>query len=81
MIDVYVGPTPNGRIPLLALEETGLPYTLHRVALFEGAQYEPEFLRLNPAAQIPVIVDRDAALGEPVTVTQTTAIPALRAPA
>ncbi len=74
MIDVYAGPTPNGRIPLLALEVTEQPYTLHTVALREAAQYEPEFLAMNPAAQIPVIVDRDPARGEPVTLTQTTAI-------
>ncbi|MDJ0847224.1 MAG: glutathione S-transferase N-terminal domain-containing protein [Myxococcota bacterium] len=74
MIDVYAGATPNGRIPLLALEVTGLPYELHRVALFEAAHYQPEFLAMNPAAQIPVIVDRDPSLGEPVTLGQTTAI-------
>jgi GST-like protein len=74
MIDLYVGPTPNGRIPVIALEEAGLPYQLHRVAIFDGAQYAPEFLEMNPAAQIPVIVDRDPALPEPVTVSQTTAM-------
>lgn len=74
MIDVHVGPTPNGRIALLALEEVGLPYHLHHVALFEGAHYDSEFLKMNPAAQIPVIVDRDPELAGPVTVTQTTAI-------
>ncbi len=74
MIDVYVGPTPNGRIPLLALEETGEPYRLHKVALFEGAQYQAEFLAKNPAAQIPVIVDDAADGGSSVTLSQTTAI-------
>lgn len=74
MIDVHAANTPNGRIPLLALEVTGLPYELHRVALFEAAHYLPEFLAMNPAAQIPVIVDRDPSLAEPVTLSQTTAI-------
>ena len=42
----------------MALEELGLPYTVHAVDLARGEQKTPDFLRLNPNGRIPVIVDR-----------------------
>jgi glutathione S-transferase len=37
-------------------EATGTPYVWHDVVLRSGATSTPEFLRLNPAAQMPVVV-------------------------
>jgi GST-like protein len=59
MIDLYTWTTPNGRKVSIALEEMGLPYETHPVALKSGAQKTPEFLKINPNGRIPAIVDRD----------------------
>ncbi|MFZ4649334.1 MAG: glutathione S-transferase family protein [Rubrivivax sp.] len=58
MIDLYTASTPNGHKVSVALEELGLPYTVHAVDLARGEQKTPDFLRLNPNGRIPVIVDR-----------------------
>ena len=41
------------------LEECGMPYTVFPVALRQGEQYKPEFLKISPNNRIPAIVDRD----------------------
>ncbi len=60
MIDLYTWTTPNGRKVSIALEEMGLPYTVHPVPIRTGVQKEPPFLAINPNGRIPAIVDRDA---------------------
>ena len=59
MIDLYTAATPNGRKVSIALEEMGLPYTVHALSLTKGEQKTPEFLAINPNGRIPAIVDRD----------------------
>jgi len=58
VIDLYTAATPNGHKVSIALEELGLPYTLHKIGLSKLEQREPWFLELNPNGRIPVIVDR-----------------------
>jgi glutathione S-transferase len=58
MIDLYTSPTPNGWKVSVALEEMGLPYTVHAIDLLKGAQRTAEYLRINPNGRIPTIVDR-----------------------
>jgi glutathione S-transferase len=60
VIELYTAPTPNGRKVSIALEEMGLPYTVHGVDLARGEQKTPEFLAINPNGRIPAIVDREA---------------------
>lgn len=60
MIDLYTWGTPNGIKVSIALEELGLPYTVHPVDIGKGVQKQPEFLRINPNGRIPAIVDRSA---------------------
>jgi len=74
MIDLYAAGTSNGMRARIALEECGLPYTLHPVDLMKGEHKTPQFLAMNPNAQIPVIVDHDGPGGKPVTLSQSTAI-------
>ena len=74
MIDLYAAGTSNGMRARIALEECGLAYTLHPVALDKGEHKTPQFLAMNPNGQIPVIVDRDGPGGKPVTLSQSTAI-------
>lgn len=62
MIDLYTWGTPNGRKVSIALEEMGLPYTVHPVDIGRNEQFAPAFLKISPNNRIPAIVDRDAGL-------------------
>jgi GST-like protein len=74
VIDLYLAPTANGLRASVALDECGLAYRPHKIDLAKGEQRTPEFLKLNPAAQIPVIVDHDGPGGTPLTLAQSAAI-------
>lgn len=74
MIDLYAAGTSNGLRARMALEECGLAYKLHPIALDKGEQRTPQFLAMNPNAQIPVIVDHDGPGGKPLTLSQSSAI-------
>jgi GST-like protein len=64
MIDLYAMGSPNVVKIYIALEEMALPYT-HPVDVFGEAQSSPEFLRLNPNAKVPVIVDSEGLAAAP----------------
>jgi GST-like protein len=74
VIDLYLAPTANGLRASVALDECGLAYRPNKIDLAKGEQRTPEFLKLNPAAQIPVIVDHDGPGGKPLTLAQSAAI-------
>ncbi|MFN8750412.1 MAG: glutathione S-transferase family protein [Betaproteobacteria bacterium] len=74
VIDLYLAATANGLRAAVAMAECGLDFTAHRIDLMKGEQRSPEFLKLNPAAQIPVMVDHDGPGGAPLTVAQSGAI-------
>jgi len=59
-IDLYTWVTPNGWKASCTLEELGIPYTLYPVDIMKGEQRAPEYVKLNPNARIPTIVDHDA---------------------
>ena len=73
-IDLHYWPTPNGRKIAIALEEMGLPYTLHYVNIGKGEQFDPAFLAVAPNNRIPAIVDPEGPDGEPVSVFESGAI-------
>jgi GST-like protein len=74
MIDVHAFATTNSvKIPI-ALEELGLPYTLHAVNIRKGDQKEAGFLALNANAKVPVLIDSEGPDGEPMTLTESAAI-------
>ncbi len=74
MIDLYSWATPNGHKAHIMLEETGLPYRLHKVDIGKGEQFRPEFLAINPNNKIPAIVDQDGPNGKPITLFESGAI-------
>lgn len=74
MIDLYTFATGNGKRASVMLEECGLPYTAHKIDLTKGEHKKPEYLRLNPAGVIPVIVDSEGPGGKPLTLSQSGAI-------
>src|SRR5215475_8249971 len=74
MIDLYTWGTPNGHKIHIMLEETGLPYRIHKVDLGAGQQFSPEYLKINPNSKIPAIIDQDGPDGEPITVFESGAV-------
>src|SRR3954469_17337316 len=73
-LQLYSLPTPNGVKISIALEETGLPYEVHRVDFGQGDQTSPEFLSLNPNNKIPAILDPDGPGGRPLALFESGAI-------
>jgi len=74
MIDLYAMGSPNVVKIYIALEEMGLPYTVHPVDVFAEKQFSPEFVKLSPSAKVPVIVDSEGPGGKPYTVFESGAI-------
>ncbi|MDB5992713.1 MAG: glutathione S-transferase-like protein [Herbaspirillum sp.] len=62
MIQFYYHPSPNPLKIALFLEESGLPYETIPVDTRKGEQHQPAFLRINPNAKTPAIVDGDATI-------------------
>ncbi|AHE53331.1 hypothetical protein NX02_08035 [Sphingomonas sanxanigenens DSM 19645 = NX02] len=56
------------------MEETGLPYEVHRIDFGKGEQRTPEFLSLNPNGKIPAILDPNGPGGEPLALFESGAI-------
>jgi GST-like protein len=73
-LQLYSLPTPNGVKVSIALEETGLPYEVHKVDFAKNDQMSPEFLALNPNNKIPAIVDPDGPGGKPLALFESGAI-------
>jgi len=73
-INLYTGPTPNGRKVAIALEEMQVDYITKHVDILAGDQHQPEFLALCPNNKFPVIIDPDGPGGEPLTLWESGAI-------
>jgi GSH-dependent disulfide-bond oxidoreductase len=73
-LQLYSLPTPNGVKVSIMLEETGVPYEVHRVAFDKNDQMAPEFLSLNPNNKIPAIIDPDGPGGQPLPLFESGAI-------
>jgi GST-like protein len=74
MIELYAMGSPNVVKIFIALEELGLPYNINIVDVFAGKQFDPAFVKRNPNAKVPVIVDPDGPGGKPYTVFESGAI-------
>lgn len=73
MIDVYAWGTTNGLRATLAVAECGLEHRVIPVDVGRKQHKTPEYLALNPAGQIPTIVDHGAP-GGPMVLAQSAAI-------
>ncbi len=73
-IDLYFWPTPNGQKASVALEEFGVPYTVHFINIGRGEQFAPDFLAIAPNNRIPAIVDPEGPDGAPISVFESGAI-------
>lgn len=73
-LQLYSLPTPNGVKASIMLEETGLPYEVHRVSFDTQDQFTPEFLSVSPNNKIPAILDPDGPGGQPLALFESGAI-------
>ncbi|HVO03680.1 MAG TPA: glutathione S-transferase N-terminal domain-containing protein [Candidatus Cybelea sp.] len=74
MIELYSWTTPNGHKIHIMLEETGLPYRVHKIDLGARQQDDPAFLKINPNGKIPAIVDTEGPDGKPLAIFESAAI-------
>ena len=74
MIDLFSFPTPNGQKVHIALEELGLPYTVHAIDIGKGEQFAPSFLAITPNHRIPAITDTDGPDGRTINLFESGAI-------
>ena len=66
MIELFGMASPNVQKVGIMLEELGVEYQLHHVAVMGSEQFSPEFRRLNPLSKVPVLVDHDRGESKPV---------------
>lgn len=64
MMKLYGAPPTRALRVLWAINELGLDCDIVPIDLMAGDSRKPEFLRLNPAAKVPVLVDGDVVLNE-----------------
>jgi GST-like protein len=74
MIELHGAQTGNTLRAVIALEETRLPYEVHKVDLAGGKHREKPYLDLNATARVPTLIDRDGPGGKPLVLTQSNAI-------
>ena len=68
MLTLYGLPKTRSDRALWALEEKGVPYQFQYVDLGIGEGRAPEFLALNPAGKIPLLVDGDVVISESISI-------------
>ncbi len=68
MIKLYAFPPTRSLRALWTLRELGVDFELVNVSLVAGENRLPEFLALNPAGKLPVLVDGDFVLTESVAI-------------
>ncbi len=73
-IQLYAAPTHNGVKVSIMLEETGLAYDAHYVALGRQEHASAAFLSLNPNGRIPAIIDPQGPNGAPLPLFESGAI-------
>lgn len=59
MIKLFFHPSPNPLKVALFLEEAEIPYELVVTDTRKGDQHKPAFLKINPNAKTPAILDGD----------------------
>jgi glutathione S-transferase len=65
MLELYhAEPVANSMKPLICLHEKGLDFVSHYVDLLRFEQHAPEFVKINPNGQVPVLVHDGNAITE-----------------
>src|SRR5207248_1071375 len=73
-MELYTAGTGNGQRAAIAVNECGVPCKIHVLNLGQGDQKAADYLKINPTARIPTLIDPGGPAGKPLTVTQSWAI-------
>ena len=73
-MELYTAGTGNGQRGAIAVNECDVPCTMHVLNLAQGDQRKPDYLKINPTARIPTLIDPDGPGGQPLTLIQSWAI-------
>ena len=73
-MELYTAGTGNGQRGAIAVNECDVPCTIHVLNLAQGDQKKPDYLKINPTARIPTLIDPDGPGGKPLTLIQSWAI-------
>jgi len=73
-MELYTAGTGNGQRAAIAVNECGVPCKIHVLNLGQGDQKAADYLKINPTARIPTLIDPEGPGGKPLTVTQSWAI-------
>jgi len=73
-MELYTAGTGNGQRGAIAVNECNVPCTMHVLNLAQGDQKKPDYLKINPTARIPTLIDPDGPGGKPLTLIQSWAI-------
>ena len=73
-MELYTAGTGNGQRAAIAVNECGVQCTMHVLNLAQGDQKKPDYLKINPTARIPTLIDPDGPGGKPLTQIQSWAI-------
>jgi GST-like protein len=73
-LNLYTTNSSNGQRASIMLEESGLPYTAHKVDMSLGEKKLPEGLRKSPSSDVPALIDENGPGGKVVVLWQSAAI-------
>ena len=73
-MELYTAGTGNGQRAAIAVNECGVSCKIHVLNLGQGDQKAADYLKINPTARIPTLIDPEGPGGKPLTVTQSWAI-------
>jgi GSH-dependent disulfide-bond oxidoreductase len=74
MIELYYWPTPNGHKLTMLLEELGTPFTIRRVNIGSGEQFDPDFLKISPNNRMPAMLDLAPVDGQQIAMFESGAM-------
>jgi glutathione S-transferase len=70
MYRLFAAPGSCSRVPLITLEEAGVPYELALIRFMKGAHKQPDYLALNPKGKVPCLLTDDGAITENVAIAR-----------
>src|SRR6202048_3273679 len=73
-MELYTAGTGNGQRAAIAVNECGVNCRIHVLNLGQGDQKAADYLKINPTARIPTLIDPGGPGGKPLTVPQSWAI-------
>jgi glutathione S-transferase len=71
MLELYhAEPVANSMKPLICLKEKELEFVSHYVNLLKFEQHSPEFVKINPNGQVPVLIHNGAVITESTVINE-----------